>query len=177
MSQFSIYQINHYDPVRLGKNNRRIFIGYTMIAFLTMLLWNINIISFHGQNKVVIIILIIAFLIFIFLAVKLRYDRNKIKTIGEIEFTTGGIKKRIGDSQITYNYQVIDHIEIQKHIPSENKSVGGYYSYILKIIFSDSHSESLVVSGISKDPRQKLSIVETMKALSRIIKPEIRFNL
>jgi hypothetical protein len=39
----------------------------------------------------------------------------------------------------------------------------------------DSHSESLVVSGISKDPRQKLNILDTLRALSKIIQPEIKF--
>lgn len=175
MSQFSIYQINHHDPIRFGKNSRRIFIGSTIAGFLTMLLWNINIIRFHGQNKAMIIFLIIAVLILIFLAIKLRFNTRKIKTIGDIEFTTSGIKKRIGDSFITYNYHSIDHIEIQKHMASPDKSVNGYFSYILKIIFVDSHSESLVVSGISKDPRQKLNILDTMRALSKIIQPEIKF--
>jgi hypothetical protein len=99
-----------------------------------------------------------------------------LKTIGDIEFTRTEIIKRIGDSITEYNLQSITGLELERHIPSvtAKDSKSGYFSYILRIIFNDSSTESLVVSDKPIDRRQNLSIVETMKTLKKIIKLEIR---
>jgi hypothetical protein len=113
---------------------------------------------------------------FIYLHSKLKADLKQIKTIGDIEFTTRCIKKRIGDSYAEYEFQSIEKLELQKHIPdidnSESKS--GYFSYILKIVFKNSSTESIVISDKPVEKGRNLSIVDTMKTLNKIIQPEIR---
>jgi len=110
---------------------------------------------------------------------RLKADLKKISTIGEIEFTRNHIKKRIGDIYFEHDYRLIKELELRKHIPGispeDNKS--GYFSYILKIIYKDSNSESLVVSDRPVDKKRDLSIVDTMKTLKKIIQPEIKIML
>jgi len=86
------------------------------------------------------------------------------------------IKKRIGDSITKYDFQTIKGLELEKHIPSvtAKDSKSGYFSYILRIFFYNSSTESLVVSDKPIDRRQNLSILETMKTLKKIIQPDIR---
>jgi hypothetical protein len=65
---------------------------------------------------------------------------------------------------------------LERHIPSETikGSKTGYFSYIIKILFTDSRKEMLVVSDKPVDSKCDISIVETMKTLKKIIHPEIR---
>jgi hypothetical protein len=176
MSKFKILRIDHFDPAAVGKKNRRIFIIYSIIPTAIIILFNIY--SNHDNKSSIIlyIILPVATAIYLFLIWKLRRTTKQIKTIGDIEFTTSGIKKRIGDSYVEYNYQMVKGIEVQKHIPatSVRESKSGYFSYILKIIFLVSGSETIVISDRSIDSKQKLSIIDTMKALKRIVGFEIR---
>jgi hypothetical protein len=118
---------------------------------------------------------LIAIIIFGLYLLVLKRDNKKIKCIGEVEFTTSVLRKRIGDSLIEYNYQSIKGIEIQKHIRAAlgKDFKNGYFSYILRIIFDDLSSESVIISGKSIDPRKKVTIIETMKTLKRMTKIEI----
>jgi hypothetical protein len=111
----------------------------------------------------------------IYLQYRLKSDLKKIKTIGDIEFTRTGIRKRIGDSLTEYEFHSIAKLELQKHIPAVTAGDGksGYFSYILKIIFNNSSSESLVISDKPTDTKQDLSVVDTMKTLKKIIKSQI----
>jgi hypothetical protein len=170
MSKYKILRIDHFDPVAVGKKNRRIFIIYTIIPTVTMVLINIYGNLEKMSTLVYFIILLVAIVIYIFLIWRLRQTTKQIKTIGDIEFTTIGIKKRIGDSFQEYNYQMIKEIEVQKHIhaTSIKESKSGFFSYILKITFKDAGSESIIISDRSIDSRQKLSIMDTMKALKRM---------
>lgn len=117
--------------------------------------------------------------LYFWLYYKLKSDLRRIKTIGDIEFTRSCIKKRIGDSLTEYDFDAIEKIELQKHIPSVNAGGGktGYFSYILHIVFHNSSTESLVVSDRPADKKQNLSIVDTMKTLKKIIQPQISIIL
>jgi hypothetical protein len=67
MSKFKIYQIDHHDPIKVGRKNRRMFTLYSSLAFIIMLTININNISNHKPILVLTVFLPIAILIFIFL--------------------------------------------------------------------------------------------------------------
>jgi hypothetical protein len=90
--------------------------------------------------------------------------------IGDIEFTTTGIVKHIGDSSTEYKYDSIETIELLRHIPAINaaESKSGFFSYILTLYFKDSHKESIVVSDRPLGKWRDLSITETVKTLKKI---------
>jgi len=180
MSHFKIYRINHYDPQIIGRKKRRQAILYGAMYTVFMALLQIGLNIFHIDFDLLFLALLPPILgIFLYLHFRFKSDLKQIKTIGEIEFTRTTIKKRIGDSMTEYEFNSIEKIELQKHIPalSAGISEGGYFSYILKIIFLDSTSESLVVSDKPTDKRIKISILDTMKTLKKFIKPEIIIKL
>ena len=176
MSRFIIYQINHYDPQIFGRRKRRLLYIYSGLVFVFMLAIQILISVFHIEVLLFLPVLMpLIFVSFFYLRSRFKPDIKQIKTIGEIEFTKSGIKKRIGDSHAEYEFRSIEKIELQKHIP-EIKPIsltGPYFSYILKIVFKNSTTESLVVSNKSADERLNLSIVDTMRTLKKLIKTEI----
>jgi hypothetical protein len=176
MSRFKVLKIDHFDPVLVGKRNRWIFYLYSITIVILLFLFNI-----HGSLKdnaytTMSVIMPVVIVIFILLIWRLKRTIKKIKTIGEIEFTTSCIKKLIGDSLVEYNYQMIKVIEVSKHIPATSirESKTGYFSYILKIIFQDSLTESLVIADRSIDRKKDISILETLKTLKRICSCEIK---
>jgi hypothetical protein len=176
MSRFKVLKIDHFDPVLVGKRNRRIFYLYSIITVLILFLINIHGSLKENAHTTISVILPVVFVIFILLIWRLKRTIKKIKTIGDIEFTTSGIKKRIGDTLVEYNYQMIKEIEVSKHIPATSlrESKSGYFSYILKINFHDSGSESIVVADRSIDMKKDISIIETLKTLKRICSFEIK---
>ncbi len=101
----------------------------------------------------------------------MRSTVDNLKSIGELEITQSGIKKKIGDSVSDYGFQMIKEIKLTKHIPATRvrESKSGYFSYILKIVFHSHAEESIVVSDRSVDHNQKISIKETMKTLKKIV--------
>jgi hypothetical protein len=179
MSRFIIYQINHYDPQIFGRQKRRLLYIYTGVAVAFTVVLQILFTIFHIEVLLLIsVVMPLLFISFLYLRSKVRPDLKDIKTIGDIEFTKSGIKKRIGDSQTEYEFNSIEKIELQQHIP-ETKPIsitGPYFSYILKIVFKNSTSESLVVSNNSADKRINLSIVDTMRTLKKLIKAEIQIK-
>ena len=180
MSQFRIYQINHYDPCMVGRKKRRQAILYGAMSTVFITLLQIGLGIFHFKFALLFFVLLPPILgISLYLHLIFKSALKQIKTIGEIEFTRTTIKKRIGDTLVEYEVNSIEKIELQKHIPalSAGISKGGYFSYIIKIIFLDSTSESLVVSDKPVDKRVNLSIVDTMKTLKKFIKPEIIIKL
>jgi hypothetical protein len=114
-----------------------------------------------------------------YLNFKLKSYLKQLKIIGDIEFSRSGIKKRIGDSVVEYEFSTIKRIELQKHIPSISpaESKSGYFSYILKILFINSSSESIVVSDKPSEKKMDVSIVDTMKTLKKFIEPEVSLKL
>ena len=123
------------------------------------------------------LVLAIPFLgLYLYLYSRIKNRLSKIKTIGDIEFTRTGIRKRIGDSMTEYDFQTIKQLELEKHIPAANRgsTKSGYFSFILKIVFLNSPSESLIISDRPADTRQNLSILDTMNTLKKIIQPEVK---
>jgi hypothetical protein len=176
MSRFKIYRVDHFDPERVGGNKRRLFALYSILSPLT-----IAALSTFMQTKtnpfiVAAIVLPVTTVVYLYLYRKLKNEPRKFKTIGDIEFTRTLIKKRIGDSITEYNFESIKEIELEKHIPSVSPkdSKSGYFTYILRIIFYDATTESLVVSDNPIESQQNLSIVDTMKTLKKIIQPAVR---
>lgn len=111
---------------------------FTLYSSLVFVIWAIINIANATHNKMTLLFVLlfsVAIFIFVLYLLKLKRETKKIKVIGEIEFTTSLLRKRIGDSLTEYNYQTIKEIEIQKHIPATSAIdlQNGYFSYILKI--------------------------------------------
>jgi hypothetical protein len=176
VSRYSIYQINHFDPKIVGQKKRRLALLFGAVYPLFMLTFQI---CLNFLNINIIVLIITSFPVFLglyfYMLFKVRSGLKQIKTIGDIEFTRTGIRKRIGDSLAEYKFQSIEKLELQKHIPaiSPQNSNSGYFSHILKIVFINSSTELIVVSDKPADKRQNISIVDTMKTLKKIIQMEI----
>jgi hypothetical protein len=101
----------------------------------------------------------------------MRATIDNLKTIGEIEITQSGIKKKIGDATSEYSFSLIRELKLIKHIPATRirESKSRYFSYILKIIFHNKPEELLVVCDRSVDHNQKISLADTMKTLKKIV--------
>ena len=176
MSSFRIYQIDHFDPKSVGQKKRRLVVCIAILSLLFALVFIVCLDAFKINMSLFIAVwtpLYAGF--FLYLNYRIRSDLKHIKVIGEIEFTRTCIKKRIGDSFTEYDFQSINKLELQKHFPTLhiNDSKSGYFTYILKITFTNFSSESLVVSDKPTDSKLDICIVETMKTLKRIIKPDI----
>lgn len=178
MSKFRILRVDDYDPVQVGKRNRLLYTIFTIIPSLFILsinLFDTEKISFTIRLFISLPVLII---FSILILRKVRSDINKAKSIGEIEITQSGFKKRIGDSLTEYNYQFVKELTLTKHMPATRtkESKSRYFSYILKIILADNTEESMVVSDRSVDHNQKISILETIKTLKKIVNFEVKID-
>jgi hypothetical protein len=179
MSHFRILRVDHYDPVSIGRKNRILYAIYGVIPSLFVIAVNLQ--SSHSKNSEIIFlvsILVLGLIIFLLLR-KIRSDINNLKTIGEIEITQSGLKKRIGDSLTEYNFKSVKELTLTKHIPATRikESKSGYFSYILKIVLNDCSEESMVVSDRSVDHNHKLSIAETFKTLKKIVPFKVHINI
>lgn len=179
MSRFRILRIDHIDPVVVGRKNRRIYTIYGLIPFLILMTVNMGQflgIGFPARLAIIILFFVLAYFL---LMKKVRSNIDNIKTIGELEITQTCLKQRIGDSLTEYKFQYIKELRITRHIPATRvrESKSGYFSYILKIIFHDSANESIVVSDRSVDHNQKISIIDTMKTLKKIVPFDVIIEL
>jgi hypothetical protein len=179
MSHFRILSVDHYDPVSIGKKNRILYVIYGIIPTLFILAFNIGEFASISILPRLLISVPVLSLIYIFLLRKIRADINSVKTIGEIEITQSFLKKRIGDSTEEYYFQSIKELTLSKHLPATRlkESKSGYFSYILKIVFTDGREESLIVSDRSVDHNNKLSIAETVKTLKKIVHFDVQINI
>jgi hypothetical protein len=177
MSRFKIYQVDHYNPELLGKRIKRLTIIMGSIYSLFLLTLQIGINILHTNADLGLFTAIPFLGLYIYLYIRITKRLKRIKTIGDIEFTRTGIRKRIGDSITEYDFQTIEQLELLKHIPAVNRTStkSGYFSYILRIVFNNSSSESLIISDKPTDKRN-LSIVETMNTLKKIIQPEVKIS-
>jgi len=179
VSRFSILRVDSYDPVKVGKRSRIMYIIYATIPFIVLQAINIiNVLEINIHIGLLITIPLIG-LIYFFLLKKVRTAIKGLKTIGEIEITQSCLRKRLGDSITEYSFQNIREISLIKHIPSTRlkESKSRYFSYILKIVFNDGKSESIVVSDRSVDHNQKMSLAETMKTLKKIAPFEVDLKI
>ena len=175
MSTFRIYQIDHFDPKVVGKKVRRQIILYAVLSPIIGLIFGIFLMALKMSMDFLLVIFIPLIGFYIYYFSKLGSKIKNIKSIGEIEFTRTSIRKRIGDSITEYNFQTVKKFELQKHLPTVGISgnLSENFTYILKIIFLNSSSESIVVSSLPIDTSLNITIVQTMKTLKQIIEPEI----
>ena len=176
MSKYRIYRIDHHDPRLIGKRKRQVAIVYAIMSPVFIVIFML----LHELIDIGFLILLLGSIpiiggFYLYLYLKLKSDNRKIKTIGDIEFTQTGIKKHIGDSISEYSYQSIKSIELQKYIPAATitESKSGYFSYLLSITFQDLHKETIVISDLSTEKGQDLSITDTIKTLKKITQTEI----
>lgn len=176
MSRFKIYQIDHFDPQLIGRKKRRLGVLYAVMFSVFLISFQLSLLI-PNVNELLLFIIYVPLVsgFYLYFYFKLKSDLTQIKTIGEIEFTRTLIKKRIADSITEYDYKSIESIELERHIPSVTVkgSKTGYFSYIIKIVFTDSRMEMLVISDKPVDSNYDISIVETMKTLKKIVHPEI----
>lgn len=175
MSRFRIYQINHFDPKIAGQKMRRQIIMYSILSPILVMIFAVFL-SLLKINTILLFVFFVPLLgFYLYHFRKLDSKLKQIKTIGEIEFTRTCIKKRIGDSQAEYDFKTIRKIELQKHFPivSTTCTLSDNFTYILKIVFLNSSSESLVISNLPVDSTQNISIVQTMNTLRKIVDVEI----
>jgi hypothetical protein len=100
---------------------------------------------------------------------------KKTAVIGELEFTKGGMKKRLGDTVTEYDYNAVSRLDLNKHFPNLwfSNSTSGYFSHILKITFTDSTTESLVLADKPLEKKPDTSIAITLTTLRKFIPAEI----
>lgn len=179
MSRFRILRVDSYDPLKVGRRSRIMYIIYATIPFIVLQAINIiNILEINIQIGLIITIPLIG-LIYFFLLKKVRSAIKSLKTIGEIEITQSCLRKRLGDALTEYSFHNIREIRLTKHIPSTrmNDSKSKYFSYILKIVFNDGIEEKMVVSDRSVDHNQKMSLADTMKTLKKIAPFEVTLEI
>jgi hypothetical protein len=175
MSSYRIYQSDHSDPKLAGKKIRRQVILSVSIISILILIFLAFLVVFKMSEVLLLALFIPLVVLFIYYFYKLGSKIRNLKIIGEIDFSRTSIRKKIGDSITEYQFQTIQKFELQKHLPIVGISgtLSDNFTYILKIIFLNSSSESMVVSNQPIDPRSNISIVETMKTLKKFIKSEI----
>ncbi len=179
MSRFKILRIDHYDPVSVGRRNRFIYTIYGVIPFL--FLFSINLATQNSEHSSLILFCSLPVMILIvwLLVRKVKSDIRNLKTIGELEITQSGLKKWIGDSLTEYNYQTVKEITLTKHIPATSlkESKNRYFSYIMKIELLDGNEESFVVSDRSIDHNRKLSVLDTLKTLKKLVSFKVSIDV
>jgi len=175
MSCYRIYKIDHYDPQIIGKNRRRLAVIISITTLILTMVYQIGIQILHIHDLIVFSSFLFILAFSFYLNSKLKADLKKIKTIGELEFTRTCIKKRLGDIYVEYDFKLKKELELRKHIPglSPEDSKSGYFSSILKIVFKNLQTESLIVSDRPIDKKQDLSVIETFRTLKKLIQPEI----
>lgn len=176
MSKYRILRIDLSDPLSISKRRRRMIYSFVAVAVMSaplILLLSQQFTIDIGASSLIVLILFGGLFLVFFL--KLKSDNKKFVTIGDIEFTRMSIIKRIGDLYSATTYDNIESIELHKHIPAftifEGKS--GFYTYIISIIYKDSHKDNLIVSDRSLDKNRDISITETIKTLKNLTTTEI----
>ena len=175
MSSYRIYQSNHSDPKLAGKKLRRQAILSVSSIFILLQIFLVFTTVFKISEAKLLPFFLPLLGLFIYYSFQLGSKIRNLKIIGEIDFSRTGIRKRLGDSLTEYQFQTIQKFELQKHLPVVGLSgtLSDNFTYILKINFLNSSSESMIVSSRPIDPKSNICIVETMKTLKRFIKSEI----
>jgi hypothetical protein len=169
MSKFKIYRTISPDPGKTGRKNRLLYIVYT-VAF-SLLFLTINFYYKFEEKHFPLIsyfsILILLIIITVFVFYRMKKQVRDLKPIGTIEFTKTSVKKVIGDLETSCTYDSILEIEAGKYLREMTVSVvkNGPSIYIIKIINKDNTQASFIVSNRSTDFRQKIGIIETLKAV------------
>lgn len=178
MSKFRILRVDDPDPSGMGKRNRLFYTIYGILPVLFVLAVNLGTLHTKYNSIVFLLSVVILGLISFYIIRKIRTDIKNLKTIGELEITQSCLKKRIGDSTTEFNFQSVKELTLTKHIPGTRlkESKSGYFSFILKIEMKDGSVESMVVSDRSADYGQKLSVLETVKTLKKIVPFDVKIT-
>jgi len=179
MSRYPIYRIDHFDPALAGKERRRQLKLYALYSFLLVVLFIVCIYFFHLEGSIFYSSFAYLFLIVYFLlTIRIRKQMKKTAVIGELEFTKNGMTKRLGDTTVYYDYTSVSGFELKKHFPNVwfKNSISGYFSHILKISFSDSSVESLVLADKPIEKKPDTSISGTLTTLKKFINAEIKIE-
>lgn len=178
MSHFSILRVDHYDPVFVGKRNRRLYTVYGLLPGLSVVILNILTMKSEHYGIVYMITIVTVLAAAILITVKTRKNNEKLKTVGELEITKSVIKKNTGGILAEYDYQTLKKITLAKHMPSTNmaQTKGFYYSYILTIESVDGEEDSFVVADRSLDHDGKISVQDTLKTLKKIVNFEVKID-
>lgn len=179
MSRFRIHRIDHYDPARVGRKYRIIYLICVLIPFIFMNAFQVLMGLNLNFNIIFLACLPVIIMVYIILLKKVRSNSKDLKQIGEIEITQSCLRKWIGDSVTEYNFQLIKELRLIKHLPSTSlkESKGRYFSYILKISLTGMPEESLIVSDRSVDHNHKISLADTMKTLKKIVHFDVTLEL
>ncbi|MFH0843211.1 MAG: hypothetical protein V1903_11390 [Bacteroidota bacterium] len=179
MSHFRILRVDHYDPVAIGRKNRRLYTVFGIIPGLTIVIFNLLSIGKLDHWVTYLFSIIVALPAAIIIMVKTRRNNEKLKPIGEIEITQSALKKRIGYSATVISYTDVKELTLTKHMPSTRltDSKGQYFSYIIKIESIDGEEDTFVVADRSIDQNQKISVLDTLKTLKKIVHFEIKINV
>jgi hypothetical protein len=172
MSKFRIYREESSDPVKIGRGNKKLYVIYTLSFFLLLL--TINLYYTFKKEHYSLILYFSILLVFICVTALVIYRMKKqvdnLKEIGTLEFTKTCIKKEIGDLSMTYKYDSLLQIEVEKYLRdlsiSSNKS--GPSIYILKITGIDASQDNFIVSNRSLDFRQRIGIIDTLKTIKAL---------
>lgn len=179
MSRFRIHRIDHYDPARVGRKYRIIYLICVLIPFIFMNAFQVLMGLNLNFNIIFLACLPVIIMVYIILLKKVRSNSKDLKQIGEIEITQSCLRKWIGDSVTEYNFQIIKELRLIKHLPSTSlkESKGRYFSYILKMRLTDMTEESLIVSDRSVDHNHKMSLADTMMTLKKIVHFDVTLEL
>ena len=180
MSLYRVYQIDHFDPKSVGRKIRKQILIYAFLAPIFVLSFSACLRIFGIGMKMLVYVFLPVFVIFyLYSFYKLGLKTRQLKVIGNIEFTKTGIKKSIGDFTKEYDFKSIKKIELTKHFPvvGFSGSTSDYFTYILKIIFCNLSTESMVVSNLPEGKKQNINIVQTLKTLKHFIKTEISIEI
>jgi hypothetical protein len=171
MSHFSILRVDHYDPVVVGKRNRRLYTVYGIIPGLMLVAFNLSSIGSMSFGLKYLISAPVILIAAVLIVIKVRKNNENLKPIGEVEITQSCLKKRIGDSVTEIDYRIVKELTLSKHMPSTRLAEikGRYFSYLLKIESIDGEEETLVVADRSIDQNHKLSVLDTIKTLKKIV--------
>ena len=173
MSKFKIYRVDSSDPALIGRKNKKLYVTYIAVLFLIMFIFNFHSSLKRNETATIIFysIFCILILVALFIIVKMRSQSKNLKKIGTLEFTKSSVKKEIGDLTSSYPYENIESIVLEKHLRAltYTASKSGSLTHIIKIIQKDSTRENFIVSGISLDYGHKISIIETLKTLKRVV--------
>jgi hypothetical protein len=169
MSKFKIYREASSDPKKIKRNNRLLYIIYTIAFFLLLLTINTYYKFKEEHYSLIIYYAILVFFISItaYVILRMRKQVSNLKAIGTLEFTKSFIKKAIGDLETTYLYDNVLQIEAEKYLRdlsiSSNKN--GPSIFIIKIVNKDSSQDYFIVSNRSIDFQQKIGIIDTLKTV------------
>jgi hypothetical protein len=176
MSLYCIYQIDHFDPKNIGRKIRKQVLLYAILAPVLVLSFAFCLMILKiGMGLLFSVFLPVLVIYYLYGFYKLGLKNRQLKVIGKIEFTKTGIKKIIGDFTTEYDFKSIEKIELTKHLPlvGISSSLSDNFTYILRIIFSNFSTESIVVSNLPEDKKLNINIVQTLKTLKHFIKTEI----